>query len=145
MGIANQMVVLPLMGFAVATLAGLEGELAVGLIILASPRWSNIEHHHEAGQRRYGPLHIVHRRCIGSHCRFSSDNRRHLDGPLHGRCQRRLRGPRPRSSDVHTHSPPSGNWNGGPILQARIRRRHGGRGQQRLHRGFFSSLSCWPR
>ena len=35
-GIANQMVVLPLMGFAVATLAGLEGELAVGLIILAS-------------------------------------------------------------------------------------------------------------
>ena len=34
-GIANQMVVLPLMGFAVATLAGLEGELAVGLIILA--------------------------------------------------------------------------------------------------------------
>ena len=29
------MVVLPLMGFAVATLAGLEGELAVGLIILA--------------------------------------------------------------------------------------------------------------
>ena len=34
-GMANQMVVLPLMGFAVATLAGLEGELAVGLIILA--------------------------------------------------------------------------------------------------------------
>ncbi|MBT87019.1 MAG: bile acid:sodium symporter [Euryarchaeota archaeon] len=34
-GMANQMVVLPLMGFAVATLAGLEGEMAVGLIILA--------------------------------------------------------------------------------------------------------------
>ena len=34
-GIANQMIVLPLMGFAVATAAGLEGELAVGLIILA--------------------------------------------------------------------------------------------------------------
>ena len=34
-GIVNQMVVLPLMGFAVATGAGLEGELAVGLIILA--------------------------------------------------------------------------------------------------------------
>ena len=34
-GILNQMVVLPLMGFAVATGAGLEGELAVGLIILA--------------------------------------------------------------------------------------------------------------
>ena len=34
-GIVNQMIVLPLMGFAVATAAGLEGELAVGLIILA--------------------------------------------------------------------------------------------------------------
>ena len=34
-GIVNQMVVLPLMGFVVATAAGLEGELAVGLMILA--------------------------------------------------------------------------------------------------------------
>ena len=34
-GIVNQMVVLPLVGFAVATGAGLEGELAVGLMILA--------------------------------------------------------------------------------------------------------------
>ena len=34
-GMADQMVVLPLMGFTVATLAGLEGEMAVGLIILA--------------------------------------------------------------------------------------------------------------
>ena len=34
-GLVNQMVVLPLVGFAVATAAGLEGELAVGLMILA--------------------------------------------------------------------------------------------------------------
>tara|TARA_Y100000588_G_scaffold48342_1_gene45497 strand:- start:1991 stop:2965 length:975 start_codon:yes stop_codon:yes gene_type:complete len=34
-GVANQMVVLPIMGFAIATLAGLEGELAVGVMILA--------------------------------------------------------------------------------------------------------------
>ena len=34
-GVANQMVVLPIIGFGIATLAGLEGELAVGLMILA--------------------------------------------------------------------------------------------------------------
>ena len=34
-GVANQMVVLPIMGFAIATIADLEGELAVGVMILA--------------------------------------------------------------------------------------------------------------
>lgn len=34
-GVANQMVVLPSVGFAIATLADLDGELAVGLMILA--------------------------------------------------------------------------------------------------------------
>lgn len=34
-GVANQMVVLPIVGFAIATAAGLEGELAVGVMILA--------------------------------------------------------------------------------------------------------------
>ncbi|HJM18570.1 MAG TPA: bile acid:sodium symporter family protein [Candidatus Thalassarchaeaceae archaeon] len=34
-GLVNQMLVLPIMGFAVTTLAGLEGELAVGMMILA--------------------------------------------------------------------------------------------------------------
>ena len=34
-GIANQMLVLPIMGFAIATMADLDGELAVGLMILA--------------------------------------------------------------------------------------------------------------
>ena len=40
---------LPLMGFAVATGAGLEGELAVGLIILACrPRRGDFQHNYEA-------------------------------------------------------------------------------------------------
>ena len=34
-GVTNQMVVLPIMGFAIATFSGLEGELAVGVMILA--------------------------------------------------------------------------------------------------------------
>ena len=34
-GIANQMLVLPIMGFAIATMTDLDGELAVGLMILA--------------------------------------------------------------------------------------------------------------
>ena len=34
-GVVNQMVVLPIIGFAIATLANLEGELAVGVMILA--------------------------------------------------------------------------------------------------------------
>jgi len=34
-GVANQMIVLPIMGFAITTAAGLEGELAVGMMILA--------------------------------------------------------------------------------------------------------------
>jgi BASS family bile acid:Na+ symporter len=34
-GLANQMVVLPIMGFVIATVANLEGELAVGVMILA--------------------------------------------------------------------------------------------------------------
>ena len=34
-GIANQMIVLPIIGFAIATIANLDGELAVGMMILA--------------------------------------------------------------------------------------------------------------
>ena len=34
-GLANQMVVLPIVGFAIATLSGLEPELAVGVMILS--------------------------------------------------------------------------------------------------------------
>jgi len=34
-GLVNQMLVLPIMGFTITTLAGLEGELAVGMMILA--------------------------------------------------------------------------------------------------------------
>ena len=34
-GVTNQMVVLPIMGFSIATFSGLEGELAVGVMILA--------------------------------------------------------------------------------------------------------------
>lgn len=34
-GVANQMVVLPIMGFAIATFSGLDGEMAVGVMILA--------------------------------------------------------------------------------------------------------------
>ena len=34
-GLANQMLILPIVGFSIATLSGLEGELAVGLMILA--------------------------------------------------------------------------------------------------------------
>ena len=34
-GVSNQMLVLPIVGFSIATLSGLEGELAVGVMILA--------------------------------------------------------------------------------------------------------------
>ena len=83
-GIVNQMVVLPLMGFAVATGAGLEGELAVGLIILACCPGGHFQHNHEAREGGYSPLDILHGCGFSRYGHNSPDNSRIIHGSLHG-------------------------------------------------------------
>ena len=84
-GIVNQMVVLPLMGFAVATGAGLEGELAVGLIILACcPGGVTSNIITKLAKGGYGPLHIIHGCGLGRDRHYSPDNSRAIHGSLHG-------------------------------------------------------------
>ena len=85
-GIVNQMLVLPIVGFAIASLADLDGELAVGLMILACcPGGVTSNILTKLAKRRYCAFNFIHSSCFGCVRDYVAIGGWLLNGPFHGR------------------------------------------------------------